>query len=156
MKSQISQLSQTHFLALGLVLSLGCGVDASNDQEGIAQASAALERSSDQVLVELNDSSAIAFESVKSVDKSGDDVSLAGEDCILLRPAGWSGSGIQCAEYFKPAGSPPDTLPMVHGESFLTSAGYAFPGPGYGFAFISCNDGRISIQRTSCLPGYIP
>lgn len=145
-----------NFLALGLILPFGCDIDNDVEREGIEQSVAALELSPNQDLVESEDSDAVAFEAIESSDDLVDDAQPLESGCTLLRPAGWSGPGIHCAEYFLPPGGTPGTLPMSNGQSFITGAGYTFPAPGYGFARISCNNGSISIESLSCTSGIIP
>ncbi|MEM9460333.1 MAG: hypothetical protein AAGF11_39545 [Myxococcota bacterium] len=135
-----------------MTLSLGCDPTDSDELRKVEDLGAALELSPNQDLVDIEGSDAVAFDSIESFDIKAETQPLE-SGCTLLRPASWYGPGITCAEYFKAPGGLLDTLPMSNGQSFITNAGYTFPGPGTGHARISCNNGNISIQALSCQGG---
>lgn len=150
---------KTTLLAMAMAMPLGCDSGEPDGSDGLEQSIAALELSPNQDLVELEEDEAVAFEAIDGIDEIDEfradiDAQAAGS-CTLLRPAGWSKPGHSCAEYYLPSGGQAGQLPMSNGETFITHAGYVFPGPGTGHARISCNNGNISIQSLSCQGGII-
>ncbi len=149
---------QTALFALTALAAFGCDAARSEKEERLENLGAAPEPASAErpaaALEASDDAEVDSFETARPFDDDSDAVATGG--CVLLRPAGWSGGGTSCAEYYLRSGSPPGTLSMTNGQSFFTSARYTSPSGGHGEALISCNNGSITIQALSCGAGAEP
>lgn len=83
--------------------------------------------------------------------------------CIFYRPFMWNDRGLQCAEYFKAAGSPmteADKMIIPEGETHTMSAGYCSgtgSGKGcWGSASVTCTNGTHVYGSSFCQEGYEP
>lgn len=146
---------QMTLFGLVLALPLGCDPSEAPGPDGLADVVAALELSPSQDLLELEEADAVAFDAEPFDLEAEVGAQASGAGCTLLRPVGWHKSGTNCVEYYKAPGSPPDQLPMSHGQSFTAYSGYSGGGLGTGSAQVSCNNGSISIQAISCVPGGV-
>lgn len=139
-------------LAMLAAIAMSWGCDSVDETEQIAldELVDALDRSPTQELAQTGEEDLLAFDAVSDTDAKGGSQALTG-GCTLLRPAAWHQNGATCVEYYKKAGSPPDTLAMSDGQSFISYSHYL----GSGSALISCNSGSISIETISCRNGPI-
>jgi hypothetical protein len=76
---------------------------------------------------------------------------VAGADCTVLRPVGWSSGSTSCHEFTIPVGSPPILFPLPNGQSATFTA---TPGGGFGRGSVTlqCQDGFLAILHKSCSP----